>query len=129
MTTNIDEMTPDQLRDALAVAAGWCNPTGYLWHASESNAKLPVELGSPRTSHPIPTLDSPEALGVVAEMMLEGWWYEVHNHKDAFTVWAWRDERKRTIGDDPEQYGDGPTETIARARLVLKVLAATKEKA
>lgn len=66
---DIDTMTPDQLRDALAWAAGFQRTFTDLskWY----------KPGITNTDHPIPPLDSPEALGVVAGMMPDNWALEI----------------------------------------------------
>lgn len=132
MSNNIDAMTADQLRDALAVAAGWENPTGFMWHDTRpSSTRLSVELGSPRTAHPIPPLDSPDALGVVAGMMPTGYAWIVSSAREERGEWTWSAAAHRWSSNNGSGESFdlcyGPTETIARARLFLKVLAATRK--
>ncbi len=120
MTPDIDTMTPDQLRDALSRATGWDPQPDGTWKHRDS--------GSTTSGMPMPPLESPIALGLVAGMMPTNWLVEVGNgdrpdyasqrHPDLWYAFG--------FGDDYERDASGPTETIARARLVLKIRACSK---
>lgn len=121
MNTDPDTMTPEQLRDALALAAGWTlfdppvmGSIRFTSHKLNRNAE----------GHPIPSLDSPDALGLIAGMMPKPFCVAVYEMRmDAGYVW--QAVARPSLGDKLLT-AQGPTEAIARAMLVLKVLAATK---
>lgn len=127
MTTNIDEMTSEQLRDALAVAAGWKPSSVNGW------VRL-TENGLEGNRSPIPPLDSPDALGVVAGMMPSGVYFQVNRRIGSESVssnkeWCCISLRPSSLdlGYQYDTMSFGPTETIARGKLVLKVLSATRK--
>lgn len=117
---DIDAMTPEQLRDTLAEARGW-QRSGQDWVHPEKGLQC-------AGVNPIPPLDSHEALGVVAGMMPREWktlisWTGIPTR--SFCCWVVCAHRQDAKALDCSQINaSGPTETIARARLVLKVLAA-----
>ena len=113
---DIDAMTPEQLQDALAIAAGWTK-AGAMWRRTTTVGGAQIFS----TKNPIPLLDSPEALGVVAGMMPRDWTdsgfsADVSIEHARVVVVA----RCKNVSVTCE----GPTEVIARTRLVQKVLRA-----
>lgn len=122
MSKTIDEMDAAELRDELARAAGWRKTGRYggdEWYHEVRNLV---------NTHPIPALDTPKALGVIAGMMPEGW---------TPIIEGGREWRASAVPPNPEWGGIlnrcinmteaiGHTEAIARARLTLKVLATQK---
>lgn len=126
MTTDPDTMNAEQLRDALADAAGWTR-RGGKWDVKSGHDGPFASLGTMRAfekGHPIPPLDSPEAMGVVAGMMpVPPMPHTIRVYREACVVEYFE---KCDDGSSLRRAVIGRTETIARARLVLKVLAATK---
>ncbi len=127
-----DTMTPEQLRDALADAAGWTR-RGGKWDVKSGHDGPFASLGTMRAfekGHPIPPLDSPEALGVVAGMMPSDWYCQSgkseygdgYGPAPAYRRWY---ANARHESNFDYLVCSGPTEAIARARLALKVLAVT----
>lgn len=109
------DLTNDQIRDRLAEIKGWRKTGSGRW--KHPDHKIPgIASGSGRKHHPIPPLDSPEALGVVAGMLPEGWaWDRIDFHPESHEVlvWVWMGKSIRS------RDGCGPTETIARALAVI----------
>lgn len=118
------DLTNEQIRDRLAKIAGWrClrkpveeTPTSRgetgRWRQHDDGKGRSTE----QCFHPIPPLDSPEALGVVAGMLPEGWtWDRIDFHPECndVLVWVWMGKSIRS------RERRGPTETIARALAVI----------
>lgn len=131
MTLDPDTMTTEQLRDALAVAAGWfrglkfATPTGVSVKTGSWGKKINEWQIDCQSEHPIPPLDSPEALGVVAGMIPGMYCLAVYQMRVPSRD-VWQAVLLQPFSDAPVLSADGPTETVARARLVLKILACSK---
>lgn len=129
MTPDPDTMTPEQLRDALAKALGWtckCAPNDPHREWASYTAIVHGEDERPtlitQNHHPIPALDSTEALGVIAGMvdLVRG---SIQIDGTPGVAWRFTAAMYPAWGGRPI-VAHGQTETIARARLVLKFFAA-----
>lgn len=109
----VDEMTLDEIQDELAWHDGWEFNTRVFgcWSSSEYGVQSQEE-------HPIPA-----NLDAAAELP-EGWEVTIEQHEFGCDATAMN---MRMDGPNNTKHADGPTELLARFRLRLAVLRATKK--
>lgn len=120
----IDTMNDEQLRHELSRAAGWVPQADGTWKHSVS--------GSTTSDVPMPPLDSPIALGLIAGMTPDGWRLTMGDlgppdDEHAMSInarWAFL---AHYPGVSPAEQSFGPTEAVARARVLLRIFACIRQ--
>lgn len=116
----IDAMNDEQLRHELSRAAGWVPQDDGTWKHRVS--------GSTTSDVPMPPLDSPIALGLIAGMTPDGWRLTMGDlgppdDEHAMSINARWACLAHYPGVPLGEQSFGPTEAVARARLTLRILA------